>query len=91
MSKRKRNPLLPPLFIPPNPRHGAVEIYDTILAIEAKKGKKSLWPNEKFRHDFKTSSRAKVYGLPDGSLLIKSATGKRLWKKFKGYKKGVDY
>lgn len=73
-----------------NPRKGAVEIYGNILAIEARKGKSSLWPNEKFRHGFKSKSEAKVYGLPDGSLLIKSKSGKRLWKNFK-YKKGVDY
>ncbi len=57
-----------------------IEIYDTILAIEAKKGKYSNWPGEKFRHDFKTNTGAKIYGLPDGSLLIKGK--KRLWKKF---------
>lgn len=73
-----------------NPRKGGVEIYSNILAIEARKGKGSLWPNEKFRHGFKSKSEATVYGLPDGSLHIKSKAGKRLWKKFK-YKKGVDY
>lgn len=57
-------------------------IYDSILAIEATKGKKSLWGKEKFRHKF-TSKDAAVYGLKDGSLLIKSRTGKRLWKSIK--------
>lgn len=73
-----------------NPVKGAVEIYGNILAIEAIKGDGSLWPKEKFRHDFKSSSKAKVYGLPDGSILIKSNAKKRLWKKF-AYKKGIDY
>lgn len=72
-----------------NPPAPAVEIYDTILAIEAQKGNGSLWPKEKFRHDFEKKSNAKVYGLPDGSLLIKSR--KRLWKNFDGYKEGIDY
>jgi len=66
ISKKHRNP------------PGRTEIYDNILAIEAKKGKNSLWPNEKFRHDFKGG--ATVDGLPDGSLHIRSKKGKRLWK-----------
>lgn len=69
-----------------NPPRGAVEIYDDILAIEAQKGKSSLWPNENFRHDFKArKGKASIFGLPDGSLLVKGK--KRLWKKFK-YGKG---
>ncbi len=55
------------------------EIYRDVLAIEARKGKDSLWPKENFRHDF-TSKSAKIIGLPDGSLLIKGR--KRLWKRF---------
>lgn len=68
--KQKANP----------PRRGHI-IYDNIIAIEARKGDKSLWPGERFRHDFKLSEgKASIYGLPDGSLLI---TGdKDLWKKF---------
>lgn len=63
---------------------GTVKIYDTILAIEARKGNssESLWPNENFRHDFKDNSKAAVYGLDDGSILIKSQNGKRLWNTF---------
>lgn len=66
-----------------------VEIYDEITAIEAIKGDSSLWPGEHFRHDF--DSEAKVLGLKDGSILIISTKGKKLWKNFKGYTKGVDY
>jgi hypothetical protein len=61
---------------------GATEIYKNILAIEARKGENSEFPNEEFRHDF--SRGAKVYGLKNGSILIKSDTGKRLWGEF-GY------
>lgn len=56
------------------------KIYDNILAIEARKGKNSLWPQESFRHDFKGG--ATVEGMQDGSLRIKSKSGKRLWKNF---------
>ena len=62
-----------------NPPHGKV-IYDKILSIEAEKGSRSNFPHEQFRHDFKGSSEAKVIGLEDGSLLVKSTKGKRLWK-----------
>lgn len=54
-------------------------IYDRILSITAKKGPKSNWPNEEFIHKF-GKSKSKIYGLPDGSLLIKGP--KRLWKRF---------
>lgn len=56
----------------------AKEIYGDILAIEAQKGKGSLFPNEKFRHKFQKGS--KIYALPDGSVLIKGK--KKLWKEF---------
>jgi len=55
-------------------------IYDNVLAIEAQKGSESHFPKEKFRHDFKGETKARVIGLPDGSLLIKGK--KRLWKEF---------
>ena len=64
-----------------NPPVGAVEIYDTIEAIEASKSINSNFPLDKFRHDFKGSTGAKVFGLKDGSLLIKGK--KRLWKTIK--------
>jgi hypothetical protein len=58
---------------------GAVLIYDDIEEIKARKGSKSNWPNEYFKHKF-TKRGTKIYGLPDGSLLIK---GKQvLWDKF---------
>jgi predicted nuclease with RNAse H fold len=59
-----------------------IEVYDKVLAIEAKKGSKSNYPNEYFRHDFKGATEARILGLPDGSLLIKSKKGKRLWNNF---------
>lgn len=64
-----------------NPPESVVEIYENILAIEAEKGKKSRFPEEQFRHDFK-GAKAKILGLPDGSLKIVSTVGKPLWKRF---------
>jgi hypothetical protein len=55
-------------------------IYDNIEAIQAEKGSNSLWPKEKFEHKFKRGAR--VLGLRNGDLLIKSKTGRRLWKEF---------
>lgn len=56
-------------------------IYDRITAIEAIKGKGSLWPDEPFRHDFKKGG--KIFGLPNGDLLVKKDAGdKKLWKNF---------
>lgn len=63
-----------------NPR--PVEIYDRILRIEAQKGDNSLYPKEEFFHEFTgKNAKAKVLGLPDGSLLIKGR--KPLWKEIK--------
>ncbi len=47
----------------------AVLIYDEIEEIKARKGRNSNWPNEYFVHKFKRRE-GKIYGLPDGSLLI---------------------
>lgn len=64
-----------------NPPGKPIEIYNNILAIEAAKGDSSLWPGEKFRHNFSSKKgRAKVFGMPDGSIVIKGK--KKLWKKF---------
>ena len=59
---------------------GAVEIYEKVCAIEAVKGEDSEFPNEQFRHNFEEGAR--LYGLKDGSILIKSEDGKRLWGEF---------
>lgn len=61
-----------------NPVEGT-KIYDKIQAIEAQKGKDSLWPKENFRHDFKEGGE--IIGLPNGDLLVKK-NKKRLWKHF---------
>ena len=63
-----------------NPPGGEV-IYDNILSIEAEKGSDSLWPRERFRHDFKKGSQ--VIGLPNGDILVKSkGAKKKLWREF---------
>ena len=55
-------------------------IYDHLTRIEARKGKHSMFPGERYYHNFKPG--AMVIGLPNGDLLIKSSKGKKLWKKF---------
>jgi hypothetical protein len=58
---------------------GAVLIYDDIEEIKARKGRSSNWPGEYFKHKF-TVRGSKIYGLPNGSLLI---VGKKpLWDVF---------
>ena len=46
-------------------------IYESITRIEGTKGKDSQFAGEKFFHNFKRPY-PRMYGLPDGSLLIKS-------------------
>lgn len=70
-----------PLKSNPKPTRESKVVYDKVLAIEARKGRKSNWPGENFRHDFKHGG--KIVGLPSGDLLIKRGKSKRkLWKKF---------
>jgi hypothetical protein len=51
------------------------EIYHDIIEIRAKKKDGKL-----YRHPFGVGSG--IFGLPDGSILVKSRKGKRLWKNF---------
>ena len=66
----------------PRTPKGAVKIYEQIEEIKAIKGDDSLWPKEKFKHKFSKKSKAEIWGLPNGDILITSKAGKRLWKKF---------
>lgn len=50
-------------------KNAPVKIYDRILRIEAVKGKNSKYPGKTFFHNF--TKKASIYGLPDGSILIK--------------------
>ena len=59
---------------------GTKEIYNRLLTIEVKTGPESIFPNEYLGHKFPKG--VKVYGLKDGSILIKSKNGKRLWDEF---------
>jgi len=63
----------------PNPQ--PVIIYDKLLGIEARKSH-GKFAGENFKHDFSQKTNAQVLGLPNGSLLVRSTKGKRLWKKF---------
>jgi len=61
---------------PPRPR-GAV-IYDRLLELRARKGRRSHYPRELFKHGFKPG--AQVIGLPSGDVLLHGARGQRLWQ-----------
>ncbi len=54
-----------------------------VIAIEYIDKEKSkaegVLPNDIWRHEFKNKD-IYMYGLPDGSILIKSKSGKRLWQ-----------
>ena len=79
LTEDRANRITDQVLLKKNPPSGATEIYGKILAIEAQKGDKSTFPGERFRHNFKPGS--KIFGLPDGSILIKGK--KKLWRKFK--------
>jgi len=79
LTEEKASVIADQVLFKKNPLVGATEIYGKILAIEAQKGPNSTFPKENFRHEFKPGS--KIFGLPDGSILIKGK--KKLWKKFK--------
>jgi hypothetical protein len=53
-----------------NPPRGMVLIYRNITRIEGTKGKGSKYPGQRFYHNFKRPGPA-MYGLPDGTLVIK--------------------
>lgn len=56
------------------PRIVAIEYLDEEKAkAEGIKEYKNIW-----RHDFKVKD-GEIWGLPDGSLLIRSRSGKKLW------------
>ena len=61
---------------------------DNVQQIKASKGKKSLWPEEAFQHDFEDGAevlgigKTGQYKLNKGDLVIRSRKGKRLWKNF---------
>lgn len=59
-----------------NPPEELTEIYRNIIEIRAEKK-----DGRKYRHPFGRGSS--IYGLSDGSILVRNRKGKRLWKNFK--------
>lgn len=69
----KKNPIA--VYNPPEGRM----IYGRVLAVEAQKTNGSH-RGKKYRHSFEGDSRVVAYALQDGSVLLKSTVGKRLWQ-----------
>lgn len=61
-----------------NPPTGKI-IYGRVLAVEAQKTN-GTYKGKRFRHSFTGDSRVAAYAMPDGSVLLKSTAGKRLWQ-----------
>ncbi len=69
----RRNPIA--VYNPPPGRL----IYGRVLGVEAQKTN-GTYRGKRFRHSFERDSRVAAYAMPDGSVLLKSAAGKRLWQ-----------
>lgn len=54
-------------------------IYGQVLAVQARKTN-GTYRGKSFQHKFSPASRVAMYALPDGSVLLKSGAGKRLWQ-----------
>lgn len=61
-----------------------------VHAIEAQKGEDSLWPDEPFRHDFKSKSKPKLVPIANNVIRIISSNGKKLWKPFEYSQEDVN-
>ncbi len=69
----RRNPIA--VYNPPAGRL----IYGRVLSVEAQKTN-GTYRGKRFRHSFAGDSRVAAYAMPDGSVLLRSAAGKRLWQ-----------
>ena len=77
ISKTRKNPMP---FTNEIDEDGKVKIYDRIIQIDAIQGSDSEFPNQQFYHEFKKSSKAKIYSLTNGDILIQGNCN--LWKVF---------
>lgn len=72
------------------------EIYADVEKIYARKGEKSLWPGQAFKHAFDGGVRMLGvmkdgrYKLHKGNLVLKSLSGKQLWENFEYKSKDED-